>query len=276
MTFTPGKRRFKVDYATAGALLALGSLAPATASASTSQPIVESPNYAQVIIGDAPIMYWRLGERTGNVATDSSGNSRDAWYAHRPHLGLNGAIVNDPDTAVGFDGQDDLAGWQPVFSHSGPFSVEAWVGTRRDVAYQTFFSTRGLCPGACVDYSFDIKLEHTSGYGIRVDVGDGSRWLVTETFPFAWATRTYYHVVAVASGTGLTLFVDGAEIGGSSYAQTSPLLFDHTHKVQIGVANATGGAESEWFGGLVDEVAVYDYALTAEQVADHFAAGIGP
>jgi Concanavalin A-like lectin/glucanases superfamily len=32
----------------------------------------------------------------------------------------------------------------------------------------------------------------------------------------------------------------------------------------------------EWFQGAIDEVAVYDYALSADQVAAHYAAGTGP
>ncbi len=168
-----------------------------------------------------------------------------------------------------------MAAWTPEFTYQGEFSVEAWVGSESAGVDQTFFSTRGLCPGSCIDYSFDIKLEDDAffGYGIRIDVGNGSFWLVTETIPFAWETGRYYHVVAVVSYTGATVFVDGAAIGTLPYSGR-PFLFGPNRIPQIGVSNATGGVE--WFDGLIDEVAVYRYALTAAQVAAHYAAGVGP
>src|SRR5207253_5242632 len=47
---------------------------------------------------------------------------------------------------------------------------------------------------------------------------------------------------------------------------------DATHKVEIGTNTRY---DSEWFDGAIDEVAVYDYALTADQIAAHYATGIG-
>jgi hypothetical protein len=265
-------RRFWIGLVIASFLLPLGWVPPAGARAE-GRSMAGSEEYAEVILADEPMSYWRLGEETGTVAHDASGNGRDATYVGEPHLGRRGAIVSDPDTAVGFDGIDDYAVWAPRSIYRGAYSVEAWVRTIIADRSQTFFSTRGMCPGTCRDYSFDIKLENFYGHGIRVDVGTGAYWLVTETFSFPWRAGIYYHIVAVASTTGLAVFVDGDLIGQSPYADT-PFLGGPERVAQIGVSNATGGVE--WFKGLIDEVAVYGYPLTADQVAEHHTAGTSP
>jgi hypothetical protein len=37
--------------------------------------------YDEAVRQDGPAVYWRLGEQTGTVAADASGNARDATYA---------------------------------------------------------------------------------------------------------------------------------------------------------------------------------------------------
>jgi Concanavalin A-like lectin/glucanases superfamily len=251
-------------------LLALSVLPTGTGAASLHR--ADSQNYSAVILADHPIMYWRLGEQSGLVASDSSGNGRDARYGRgtaHPKLGLPGAIVGDSDTAPGFDGVEDRVRWKPQgLSHIGPFTVEAWVLSYTPLnvpSTQEWFDTRHPFDG-----SFDIKLQRTRefGYGIRVDVGNGTMWFVTETIPFEWKPNVWYNVVAVASTSDVTIFVDGASIGTIGYGEIgTPLLFDDQHGVFI--------SPTEAFHGRIDEVSVYDYSLTSDQVAAHYAAGIG-
>ena len=109
------------------------------------------------------------------------------------------------------------------------------------------------------------------GKEIRFDVGDGTQWLSTSAVPFDFRRNVWYYVAAVVTTTGATYYVDGSAIGSVTYSGI-PLLFDPAHRVQIGTNTRY---RKEWFHGAIDEVAVYDYALTAEQIAAHYAAGTG-
>ena len=66
-------------------------------------------------------------------------------------------------------------------------------------------------------------------------------------------------------------YVDGSAIGSVTY-RGIPLLFDATHTVEIGTNTRY---DSEWFDRAIDEVAVYNYALIADQIAAHYTTGTG-
>jgi Concanavalin A-like lectin/glucanases superfamily len=231
----------------------------------------ESSSYSAVVMADSPAIYWRLGESSGVKAMDSSGNGRNAQYLGSPKLGARSAIIGDPDTAMVLHGPPDTLQWQTHGqSYSGPFSVEAWVRSKVNLQEHTFLSTR-----ASGEYSFDAKLSHAGLTGIRVDVGDGTtQWFATETVPFAWRPHHTYYIAVAATTSDVTVYVDGAAIGTVDYlcgdSCPPPLLYDPTHEVQVGLNSGW----PEWFTGRIDEVAVYQYALSAEQVAAHYAAGL--
>jgi hypothetical protein len=65
-----------------------------------------SDSYSQVVLAKGPVGYWRLGEVGGPTAFDSSGDGNGGTYHGSPSFGQPGAINNDPDTAVGFNGPD--------------------------------------------------------------------------------------------------------------------------------------------------------------------------
>ncbi len=226
--------------------------------------------YRDVILGDNPIMYWRLGETSGTIAYDETANHRDATYIHQPFLGLHGAIANDTNTSVGFNGCNfcnQYVGWIPTSSYSGAFTVEAWVKEKQINPVETFFDTRTKT----ADFSFDFKFDTLAGKEIHFDVGDGTQWLSNSSVPFDFKRNVWYYVAAVVTTTGATYYVDGSAIGSVTYSGT-PLLFDPAHKVQIGTNTRY---DSESFYGPIDEVAVYGYALTADQIAAHYAIGTG-
>src|SRR5262249_33846006 len=152
-------------------------------------------------------------------------------------------------------------------SYSGPFSAEAWVRSNVNRGTHTFVSTRYP-----VDMGLNVKLnDDLYGRGIRIGIGDGSSWLVTETAPFNWQRGTWYYIVTTVGASKATIYVDGTPIG-SFGCSGAPLLYDARHTVKAGAEGVHVGFP-ELFKGRIDEVAIYQYALSAEQVAAHYAAG---
>jgi hypothetical protein len=92
----------------------------------------------------------------------------------------------------------------------------------------------------------------------------------TVTSASSYNDGNYHHLVATLGASGMALYVDGALIG------TDPNTTAQAYNGywRVGGDNLGGwplAPSSSYFNGTVDEATVYDYALTADQVATHFA-----
>jgi hypothetical protein len=56
--------------------------------------------YADAVLADNPVGYWRLGETNGSVALDSAPNGLNGMYNGGVSLSHMGAIVSDTDTSI--------------------------------------------------------------------------------------------------------------------------------------------------------------------------------
>ena len=230
--------------------------------------------YLDVVLADNPMIYWRLGETAGQLAYDESVNHMDASYIGNPFLGLRGAIVGDQDTAMGFDGVGQYAQWNPPISLTGTFTVEAWVKESKIRPFQTFFSTRTRAADFSFDFMFDLSTTDIVAKEIRFEVGNGRHWLAVSRMALNIKRNVWYHIAAVVTPTGAHYYVDGLEIGSASYSGT-PLLFDTAHPVQLGDHSESGVILREVVS-VIDEVAIYDYALSSDQIATHYLTGNPP
>lgn len=227
--------------------------------------------YVATIMASAPVAYWRLGETSGTMASDSSGNGIHGVYTGSPTLGVPGAIAGDPDTAVELDGVDDmvLVGSAPAlaFHSNAPFSLEAWVQpTSLPDNEQGIMSRRGT--DANGDQGYTLRLE-TAPNG-RPDITvwqDSANDSTVGTMPIG--TAAFSHIVGTYDGAGLRIYVNGSEVGND--LTNIPTIVDFVTDFVIGVE-----PNSDFFVGYIDEVAVYDRELSAVEVAMHYAAGVGP
>ncbi len=137
------------------------------------------------------------------------------------------------------------------------FTVEAWVRPGDPAAVINIFSTRG--PWEC---GFDMKL--MAGNLIHGDIGDGTTWLTTSAdAAFNYTPGIWYHIAYVVTHTGYTIYANGTPVGSGSFSGT-PLLLDVNHNIAIGVVAANHLIE--YFNGNMDEVRVYNAALTQANI----------
>ena len=231
------------------------------------QATYDASGYAQAVLVDAPVAYWRLGETTGTTVADSAGISPGARFGGVT-LGQPGAL-DDGNAAMRFDGIDGTSVLIPnspalvAINGSSAITMEAWINPQ----------TLTLPSHFRIFYSFTAD---PSSY-LGIYDGDGSpRLCVALTINGvqrflamgpALSVGGWYHTAATYDGATLTLYVDGNLVG-----QVAGL----TGSIAIGTGGVTLGgyptAGSHFnFDGLVDEAAIYNYALTAAQVARHYA-----
>jgi hypothetical protein len=80
------------------------------------------------------------------------------------------------------------------------------------------------------------------------------------------STGTAYHVVGTFDGATTRLYVNGAEVASAAYTTPAPVT-----GTELTIGSYDGGAN--FFHGVVDEVAVYNQALTPQAIQRHHLAG---
>jgi hypothetical protein len=199
--------------------------------------------YRDLVVSGAPTSYWRLDERSGSTAEDSV-HADSGTFTGGVQLGLRGALPGS--TGIGLNGTNARVKLGKV---TNAHSVELWVKTR-SLSDRAAFSDRntghaflffGTSGG--LTFSFD-------DYAIRTVAVANGQW---------------HHLVYTYDSTTSTgkVYVDGKLQSFAVYPRRE------------GGADASIGYDASlktFFKGQVDELAVYPYPLTAEQVRSHYAA----
>jgi hypothetical protein len=255
--------------------------------------------YQLTVLSNNPVAYWRLNEAeqgngdNGVVAYDYAGGHNGAY--NNTVLGFPGFDpAASPDTAALFGvyaaantymGEtDESANGVSNINFGGPavpnaeFSVECWVDVTNNIGGA--FVTKGWGGGAeqfCLDSG-------TTSHQFRFFVRNAAATAMDANSAIAPVAGNWYHLVGVcdeANGV-VTLYVDGVSAGTVAITPGSGLM-DLTNDTSLAAANlvSVGSRTSSQTatsmtlqnGGLINEVALYNYPLSAAQVATHYAAG---
>ena len=91
---------------------------------STLTPV---PRYNDAILARSPLAYWRMGESLGTTLADEIG-AHPLTTSGGTVLGQTGALANDSDTAVRFNGATAISSAAVLpTAASAPFSLVFWV-----------------------------------------------------------------------------------------------------------------------------------------------------
>ncbi len=210
-----------------------------------------------------PISYWNLDEGSGTLAHDSSGNGNDGILKNGPAWTTGKTGTH----ALSFDGVDDYvdAGNDPSldFIASGSMSIAAWVNL-------------DTLPSALGHYEGTVQ-KTVNGKGFifevctddRICVENGNGWSEAHGST-ALAAGKWYHVVFVYDDQTTRFYLDGIDDTDDTGAGT--FIDDTTSHVFI------GGLLSPHheFEGRIDDVRIYNRALSSSEISDLFYQGAGP
>jgi type II secretory pathway pseudopilin PulG len=224
-----------------------------------------APQYKSVVLGDSPVGYWRLDETSGTTAKDSSGNGNNGTYSGGVTLNQQ-SILSDGNAAATFDGSSGYVEIPYNASLNPPiFSIEAWV---KPTTTGTYLYVAGTLRTTLVTPITGYRLARLADGRWMFSIGDGT------SDPSIYATSTavneYVHLIGTYDGARLRFYKNG--VLESTSAGTLTLSQNTTKPLRIGAPPETS---SNFFNGTIDDVAIYNRALTAEEVEEHYLSGIG-
>lgn len=236
------------------------TLAPvgiASAQAVNTPLFNSATGYAKVVLGATPTGYWRLGEPSGTSAVDSSGGGNDGTYTGGFTLAQAGALTGDSNTAVALNG---TSGYVSIPHDSSldtgdVFSLECWV--KRDVLGvpgDSYLFSKG-------DGNYRLGFNNDG-----IEIAQKAVAIIALSSYGITDTTAWHHVVWTKNGSINKIYLDGRDVTGSV---TNSTISNTTDPVMLGNTSSGG-----FFDGTIDEAAIYDYALTPAEVAEHYATGI--
>ncbi len=225
----------------------------------TPTPPAPATGYAGAVAADGPVSYWRLGDASGTVAADVQG-ANAGTYLNGVTLGAPSLLTGDPaNRAASFDGVNDAVSIPSTsrLSPAAAVTVEAWVRPTSLPGAGTFRSVATKAESYSLQFNGG-QLEFTT-------MVNGTRRRAQAPAGALVAGQTY-HVVGTYDGTTQRLFVNGTQVASAGFTGS---MGANTNPVVIG----SWDTASEFLAGTIDDVAVYDKALTARSIADHFTQG---
>ena len=193
--------------------------------------------------------YWKFDEGSGTTAYDSSGN------------GLNGTLNGDPQWVEGqlggaldFDGDDSVEiPHSPLLSITDEITITAWTYMRANASGELAIVSKGGWAANDLPY----ELTETPGGVIYWQFYDneGRDTCAPQSPP----VEEWHHIAATYDGNIFKCYIDGVLADEWAYAGTMP---ENTAPVTIG-QRSRGGT---FFNGMIDEVAIYDRALSEDEI----------
>ena len=163
--------------------------------------------YGAAVAADSPELYWRLGESSGNTATDSSGALNPGTYFNGYTLGER-ARCPIADTAVQFNGTDGFVVVQRRLRQPDRV-LRGGVVQDHDHGGGKIIGFGRAATAARAATTGTSTCRTTASSSSASTPGQ----LNTSPAPTAYNDGQWHHVVATQSGTGMKLYVDGQLVG---------------------------------------------------------------
>ncbi len=203
--------------------------------------------------------YWRLDESSGTIAADMAGGDNDGTLfgdvEWRPSEGKAGGALfyssydNSARVEIPTTGMSASEGTMMLWGNL----AEPYPTNRVDASY--FF-------GHTTQPAFSNRLQlYMDGNNTILDLGLGDSH-TRRTDIVELQTETWYHVALTWDSGRYSVYMDGEEMASGTYTGLTTI----NYVMDIGNDGNPVSQNSEAFAGLLDEVRLYDHALSAAEV----------
>ena len=239
------------------------------------------PEYQSAVLADAPVLDYQFNEISGPaVNLGSLGAAYDATYFGSP---TRQAAATGGESGVAFDGSDD-------YLESGAAAPSGLTGNPTFTAEAVFYVPQDGTAGLWAPFlhwgpspvgsptAKSVYFSFSNNQPTEAFVGFYNGGLQT---PTGTMTRGWWHHlvwVRVGGGTdqvGSTLYLDGVDVTASLVSDPDLCCNGSTPIVEASEFRINRARDFEtlrYFTGTLDELALYDYALSPAEIDAHWQA----
>jgi hypothetical protein len=228
--------------------------------------------FSAEVLADGPLGYWRLGEPAGSaIAADSSGNRNDGACSGPITFGEPG--FHGGDTAALFSSatlptpSPRIVVLNSNSLNPANITMEAKVRWDGPNGLQQRIIEKSSFP-QLAQYSLSVLPD---GH-VRVEIRTSSATTSVNVDSVAALSQgVESHLIATYDGTDIRIYINGsldAEVAAPGTVSPKPPTPHNLIESGVGIGNQT--QRDRPFNGLIDEVALYPSALSAERVLAHY------
>lgn len=204
-----------------------------------------------------PVSHWKFDEGSGNIAYDSAGNNHGTIYGAQ---WIDGQV----EGALNFDGVDDYV--------DIPYDSSLDINASQGITLSVWIKLN----------SYPDSLHEGPIFGLFDSAGAGTKnhLLICKSFrgnliiwnqeppSYGWISSikpdldTWYHVVVVEDSIHRAIYINGSLDSSDNLSES----YEGNTPDTIRIGNRADGFASFYFDGSIDEVAIYDKALSHQQI----------
>ena len=202
--------------------------------------------------------YWKINEGSGSTIKDFSGNNISGIISGATWT----SIAQSGGKALQFDGVNDYvsAGNSSILNPTQGISVQAWIYTKAYTTYPRIISKET----SVIANPYDLEL--TSSRNIKFFIGDGKTEIGTPDIDVT-LLNTWVHVVGTYDGQNIKIHINGVLKG------TTPRVGTISSKT-TNVIFGNNPASTRPFNGIIDEVKIWNKALTQAEIQTEYSSSI--
>ncbi len=237
--------------------------------------------YAESVLADQPLVYYRFDEASGNVALNSGilGAPASGTYNATVSLG-NPGLVPAFGYAAGFNNTNSSVA-VPALGTFTNVTIEAWLKPRSfglagpgnpHTGYNAIYTTDNWVAGSLHTHFINFsgrQFEFAINGNSPSEFGVGNSGL----FPTnSWVHLAATYQTVTPTTKRLIVYVNGRALAPTNtFGSAASLNLAAAHIGAWVGPNST----ANWFDGEIDEFAIYDTALPASRIQAHYQTAIG-
>jgi hypothetical protein len=225
---------------------------------------VKPSSTAKIKMSTGLVGYWKLDDNnalTSVIDYSGKGNTGTAYSGTATSTSVLSTSTATIGRAFAFDGADDYVdmGNQAIFDIAGNLTISAWI--KPTVAKDGTIAAKGQSSSLGYRVYIATSTNKISFLGVN-----NSTAIATN----AVSLNVWSKIDVVRSGTNVLFYINGVlnknqAVGGTVNAPATAQTFKISRR---------SDTASTWFNGIIDDVKIWNYARTAEQIKQDYERGL--